>query len=171
MWSHDVISTSIGLAGDLKMGQYLKIPPRAMFLTQLWGTILGAAINYGMYHHYRLWLPPSWISALVVMVSVVDAQREILLDPIGTNVWVSHAEFNVIVWNLYGNAFHSLVKFLRAWTAQLWHGRLPSNFTVPTAHTLSFPYHYWLALYPRLFNGSFVRFVPFRHAKSGYVEF
>lgn len=41
MWSHDVISTSIGLAGDLKMGQYLKVPPRVMFLTQVWGTLLG----------------------------------------------------------------------------------------------------------------------------------
>ena len=41
MWSHDVVSTSIGLAGDLKMGQYLKIPPRTMFLTQIWGTLLG----------------------------------------------------------------------------------------------------------------------------------
>ncbi|KAI0781468.1 oligopeptide transporter [Trametes elegans] len=69
MWSHDVVSTSIGLAGDLKIGQYTKIPPRAMFLTQIWGTILGAAVNY------------------VVMVSVVDAQRDILLDPRGTNVW------------------------------------------------------------------------------------
>ena len=69
MWSHDVVSTSIGLAQDLKIGQYLKIPPREMFLTQVWGTILGAIINY------------------VVMVSVVDAQRDILLDPIGTNIW------------------------------------------------------------------------------------
>ena len=47
MWSHDVIGTSIGLAGDLKMGQYLKIPPRVMFLTQVWGTLLGAVVNYG----------------------------------------------------------------------------------------------------------------------------
>ncbi|TCD71832.1 hypothetical protein EIP91_003175 [Steccherinum ochraceum] len=69
MWSHDTIATSINLAGDLKMGQYLKIPPRAMFLTQIWGVILGAVVNY------------------VVMISVVDAQREILLDPEGTNVW------------------------------------------------------------------------------------
>ncbi|EMD38929.1 hypothetical protein CERSUDRAFT_112637 [Gelatoporia subvermispora B] len=69
MWSHDVVGTSVGLAGDLKMGQYLKVPPRAMFVTQVWGTILGAIVNY------------------VVMVSVVDAQREILLDPIGTNIW------------------------------------------------------------------------------------
>lgn len=69
MWSHDVIATSINLAGDLKMGQYLKIPPRVMFITQVWGTILGAAVNY------------------VVMISVVDAQRDILLSPTGTNVW------------------------------------------------------------------------------------
>lgn len=41
MWSHDVVSTSINLASDLKMGQYLKIPPRVMFLTQVWGTLLG----------------------------------------------------------------------------------------------------------------------------------
>ena len=53
MWSHDVVSTSIGLAGDLKMGQYLKIPPRVMFLTQVWGTILGAIINYGALGSYE----------------------------------------------------------------------------------------------------------------------
>ena len=41
MWSHDVVATSINLAADLKIGQYLKIPPRVMFLTQVWGTILG----------------------------------------------------------------------------------------------------------------------------------
>ena len=47
------------------MGQYLKIPPRVMFLTQVWGTIIGtlpflnvpycqltssgAVVNYGMH--------------------------------------------------------------------------------------------------------------------------
>ena len=41
MWSHDVIGTSLSLASDLKIAQYLKIPPRVMFLTQVWGTILG----------------------------------------------------------------------------------------------------------------------------------
>ena len=41
MWSHDIIVQSYGLANDLKIGQYLKVPPRAMFLTQLWGTVLG----------------------------------------------------------------------------------------------------------------------------------
>jgi ABC-type antimicrobial peptide transport system ATPase subunit len=41
MWSHDVISTSLTLAADLKIGQYLKVPPRVMFLTQLWGTLIG----------------------------------------------------------------------------------------------------------------------------------
>ncbi|TFK71695.1 oligopeptide transporter [Pluteus cervinus] len=69
MWSHDVVATSVNLASDLKMGQYLKIPPRVMFLTQVWGTILGAIINY------------------IVMISVVDSQREILLSPTGTNIW------------------------------------------------------------------------------------
>ena len=41
MWSHDVIGSSLTLAADLKIGQYLKIPPRVMFLTQIWGTLVG----------------------------------------------------------------------------------------------------------------------------------
>ncbi|KXN87768.1 Oligopeptide transporter 6 [Leucoagaricus sp. SymC.cos] len=86
MWSHDVVSTSINLAGDLKMGQYLKIPPRIMFLTQVWGTILGAIVNY------------------VVMISVVTAQREVLLDPIGTNVWsgqvIQKLNSQAVTWSL-----------------------------------------------------------------------
>ncbi|KAI9508126.1 OPT oligopeptide transporter protein-domain-containing protein [Russula earlei] len=86
MWSHDVVSTSIGLAGDLKMGQYLKIPPRAMFITQIWGTIIGAIVNY------------------VVMVSITGAQREILLDPVGNNVWsgqfVQSLNSHAITWSL-----------------------------------------------------------------------
>ncbi|KAH7929974.1 OPT superfamily oligopeptide transporter [Leucogyrophana mollusca] len=81
MWSHDVVAQSINLAGDLKIGQYLKIPPRAMFLTQVWGTILG-----------------------FVMVSVVDAQREILISPTGTNVWsgqvVQSLNSAAVTWSL-----------------------------------------------------------------------
>ncbi|KAJ5580680.1 hypothetical protein N7450_006981 [Penicillium hetheringtonii] len=34
-WSHNVISNAVNLSNDLKMGEYLKIPPRIMFLTQI----------------------------------------------------------------------------------------------------------------------------------------
>ena len=47
----------------------VKIPPRVMFLTQVWGTIIGVFVNYA------------------VMASIVAARREVLLDPVGTNVW------------------------------------------------------------------------------------
>ncbi|CAE6446396.1 unnamed protein product [Rhizoctonia solani] len=91
MWSHDVISTSIGLAGDLKMGQYLKIPPRVMFLTQMWGTLLGAFVNYA------------------VMVSITSSRREVLLNPIGTNVWsgatVQSLNSAAVTWSLAGELY------------------------------------------------------------------
>jgi len=86
MWSHDVVGTSISLAGDLKLGQYLKIPPRVMFAIQIWGTIIGCIVNY------------------VVMVSVTGSQREILLDPIGNNIWsgqsVQSLNTNAIAWSM-----------------------------------------------------------------------
>ncbi|KAL1412167.1 hypothetical protein Q8F55_003176 [Vanrija albida] len=68
-WSHSVISQSLNLASDLKMGEYLKIPPRVMFLTQVWGTIFGAFINY------------------VVMVSVVNQHRDLLVNSNGNSAW------------------------------------------------------------------------------------
>ncbi|WOO80304.1 Oligopeptide transporter 5 [Vanrija pseudolonga] len=68
-WSHSVISQSLNLASDLKMGEYLKIPPRVMFLTQVWGTIFGAFINY------------------VVMISVVNQHRNLLVNSDGNSAW------------------------------------------------------------------------------------
>jgi OPT oligopeptide transporter protein len=47
----------------------VKIPPRVMVVTQVWGTLLGAFVNYA------------------VMSAVTQNQRKILLDPIGTNIW------------------------------------------------------------------------------------
>ncbi|KAF2220146.1 peptide transporter MTD1 [Elsinoe ampelina] len=68
-WSHQVILLAVNLANWLKVGQYTKIPPRVMFVTQVYASLLGAALNY------------------TVMTIIVTNQREILLDPKGNNVW------------------------------------------------------------------------------------
>ncbi|KAH8987176.1 OPT oligopeptide transporter protein-domain-containing protein [Lactarius akahatsu] len=86
MWSHDIVSTLVGLSSDLKMGQYLKIPPRAMFVAQIWGTIIGAIVKY------------------VVMISITGAQRDLLLNPTGNNIWsgrtMQSLNSNAITWSL-----------------------------------------------------------------------
>ncbi|KAL4880298.1 OPT oligopeptide transporter protein-domain-containing protein [Aspergillus karnatakaensis] len=85
-WSHQVILLSVNLANWLKVGQYTKVPHRIMFATQVYGTLLGAALNY------------------VVMITIVSNQREILLDPIGNNVWsgstVQSMNSQAITWSL-----------------------------------------------------------------------
>ncbi|KAE8350720.1 OPT oligopeptide transporter protein-domain-containing protein, partial [Aspergillus coremiiformis] len=68
-WSHQCILLSVNLANWLKVGQYTKVPHRVMFATQIYGTLLGAGLNY------------------VVMTSIVSSQRAILLDPLGNSVW------------------------------------------------------------------------------------
>lgn len=72
-WSHQVILLAVNLSNWLKVGQYTKVPHRVMFFTQIYGTLLGAGLNYA------------------VMTSIVTAQRETLLDPVGTNVWSGSA--------------------------------------------------------------------------------
>lgn len=105
MWSHDVIATSTRLASDLKLGQYTKIPPRVMFLTQMWGTMVGVVVNYGTSPRVHPMPPlPVLTGFSVVMISIVDAQREILLSPLGTNVWsgqgVQSLNSAAVTWSL-----------------------------------------------------------------------
>ncbi|GKZ36028.1 hypothetical protein AbraIFM66950_006901 [Aspergillus brasiliensis] len=68
-WSHNVISNAVNLSNDLKMGEYLKIPPRTMFLTQIYGTILGGFINYA------------------IMISIVTGNKELLSSGNGNSSW------------------------------------------------------------------------------------
>lgn len=57
-----------------------------MFITQVYGTLLGAGLNYA------------------VMTTIVTNQREVLLDPIGNNVWsgatVQSLNSDAITWAL-----------------------------------------------------------------------
>ncbi|KAK2029753.1 OPT oligopeptide transporter [Colletotrichum zoysiae] len=68
-WSHNVILNAVNLSNDLKMGEYLKIPPRVMFLTQVYGTILGGFVNYA------------------VMISIVNGNRDLLVNSNGDSSW------------------------------------------------------------------------------------
>ncbi|CAO3645788.1 unnamed protein product [Cunninghamella blakesleeana] len=58
------------MAKDLKVGHYMKIPPRFTFVSQIVGTILGAIFNY------------------IVNENIVNTKRDILLDENGgNNIW------------------------------------------------------------------------------------
>ncbi|KAF9198035.1 hypothetical protein BGZ49_001266 [Haplosporangium sp. Z 27] len=48
------------LLSDLKLGIYMKIPPRAMFIGQIWGAIVGAVFNY------------------ITMIIIINAHRDYL---------------------------------------------------------------------------------------------
>ncbi|KAI0748321.1 OPT oligopeptide transporter [Daedaleopsis nitida] len=59
----------IAMLGDLKLGQYVKLPPRVTFWMQIGGTVVGAVLNY------------------IMMVTIINANREDLLSISGTRLW------------------------------------------------------------------------------------
>lgn len=80
----------------------VKIPPRVMFLTQVWGTILGGFINYA------------------VMISIVGSNRELLRDGDGNSSWsgatMQSYNTNATSWALAGylykiGGFYEVVPF------------------------------------------------------------
>ncbi|CAF5176307.1 unnamed protein product [Rotaria magnacalcarata] len=48
---------ALTLISDLKLGHYMKIPPRAMFITQLVGTIIAGIINYATADYLMTTIP------------------------------------------------------------------------------------------------------------------
>lgn len=67
--SYNSVNQAQLLLRDLKIAQYTKLAPRAAFFAQTVGTLLGAVLNF------------------VLMNSIIDNQRDILLSVEGTNVW------------------------------------------------------------------------------------
>ncbi|KAI7904553.1 OPT family small oligopeptide transporter [Cokeromyces recurvatus] len=65
----NTLSQAGTMASDLKIGHYLKVPPRLIFMNQMLGTCIGCIFNYIVNH------------------SIVNSQRDVLLNPTGNNIW------------------------------------------------------------------------------------
>ncbi|CAG8654930.1 14982_t:CDS:10 [Dentiscutata erythropus] len=84
------LSQCLYFVQDLKLGHYMKIPPRSMFTSQIWGTFVGVIINY-------------WTMALII-----DKKRPYLdgtiEDPSGQWTGIKSGLFNSasIIWGLIG---------------------------------------------------------------------
>ncbi|BGP27035.1 hypothetical protein JCM10295v2_005997 [Rhodotorula toruloides] len=69
LYGYNSCAQGLGLARDLKLAQYTKVPPRTTLWVQSLGTVVGAILQ------------------LIIMKSVIHNQREILLDIQGSNIW------------------------------------------------------------------------------------
>ncbi|KAH9481332.1 Oligopeptide transporter 5 [Psilocybe cubensis] len=69
LFGYNSVSQAQLLLRDLKIAQYTKLPPRAAFTAQIVGTLFGSVLNF------------------ILMNSIIDNQREILLSVEGTNIW------------------------------------------------------------------------------------
>ncbi|KAI8610120.1 peptide transporter MTD1 [Chytriomyces sp. MP71] len=69
MFGANTVSQSLALLYDLKIGQYLKVPPRAVFIGQVVGCVIGAVVHYGMNE------------------AIIQNNRAVLLDNNGDAQW------------------------------------------------------------------------------------
>jgi len=69
LWSYNSVNQGQLLLRDLKIAQYAKVSPRCAFTVQVAGTLLGSLLNW------------------IMMNSIIDNQRPILLSVEGTNIW------------------------------------------------------------------------------------
>ncbi|CAG8491960.1 2461_t:CDS:10 [Ambispora leptoticha] len=82
----------LSLVSDLKLGHYMKIPPKSMFVSQLWGTGVGCLVNY-------------WVMRMIIAAKrpYLDGTLD---DPTGQWAGYNSQVFNTasIVWGLIGPA-------------------------------------------------------------------
>lgn len=88
LYSSQALTQASSMLSDLKLGQYMKLPPRTTFSVQIAGTVIGALLNY------------------VIMQDVVSNERTILLSNEGNRVWsgqqVQSYNANAILWGALG---------------------------------------------------------------------
>ncbi|KAI6019141.1 OPT oligopeptide transporter protein-domain-containing protein [Pisolithus marmoratus] len=94
LYSYNTMNQAQLLLRDLKVAQYVKLPPRAAFAAQVIGTLFGAIINF------------------VLMNSIVNNRRDILLSVQGSNVWsgqqVQQYNSQAIAWGGLSNELFSI---------------------------------------------------------------
>ncbi|KAH9842362.1 OPT oligopeptide transporter [Rhodofomes roseus] len=92
LYSSQSLIQAASMLSDLKLGQYTKLPPRVTFAVQMAGTIVGALLNY------------------VIMQTVVQNERTILLSNEGTRVWsgqqIQSYNANAILWGALGKEIY-----------------------------------------------------------------
>jgi OPT family small oligopeptide transporter len=69
LYGYNSVNQAQILLRDLKIAQYVKLAPRAAYTAQIIGTLFGSILNF------------------VLMNSIIDNQRDILLSVQGTNIW------------------------------------------------------------------------------------
>ncbi|KAJ3391554.1 hypothetical protein HDU80_011014, partial [Chytriomyces hyalinus] len=69
MFGANTVTQSLALLYDLRIGQYLKVPPKAVFIGQCVGCVIGAIVHYAMNE------------------VIISNQRVILLDNNGDTQW------------------------------------------------------------------------------------
>lgn len=69
LYGNSTAFQTMNMLADLKLGQYVKLPPRSTFAAQMAGSIIGCIFNY------------------TLMLSIISANADVLRDPSGTRVW------------------------------------------------------------------------------------
>ncbi|RDB30180.1 Oligopeptide transporter 3 [Hypsizygus marmoreus] len=143
MYGYNPVGQSLALLQDLKLGQYTKLPPRVTFTVQVIGTIIGGLLNF------------------VIMKTVISAQRDVLRDVQGTNVWSGQ---QVQSYNSAAIAWGALGKPLYATGTR--YGFVPYMLLAG----LGFPIPFWLLhkKYPK-FGFNYV-FTPVLVAELGFLS-
>ncbi|CAG8539472.1 20976_t:CDS:10 [Dentiscutata erythropus] len=89
-YGHISLTQCLLFVQDLKLGHYMKIPPRSMFISQIWGTFVGIIVNY-------------WTTNIVINTkrSYIDGTE---VDPTGQWAGLQPEIFNTasIIWRLIG---------------------------------------------------------------------
>ncbi|KAH3662227.1 hypothetical protein OGAPHI_005475 [Ogataea philodendri] len=92
LYGYNSVGQAFSLLSDLKMGHYVKLPPKDTFAAQLIGTVIGSIFNY------------------IMMNQIVDEQFDLLKDIQSTSaIWSGQ---NVQQYNTQGIAWGALAKEL-----------------------------------------------------------
>lgn len=171
-----IMRQGLELSRDLKLGQYMKIPPRILFFTQIWSTIIASFVNVGIQEWMRSNIKDICSSdqsqgftcangRTIFNASIIWALPKYLFSP--------GQRYNAIMWFFLIGTFVPVGTWL-LWkrSPNKWYGRLsaPVFFTGPGNIPPSTVYNYSLYFVASFFLNKFIKDRwPRWHAKYNFV--
>ncbi|KAJ3061784.1 hypothetical protein HDU98_002331, partial [Podochytrium sp. JEL0797] len=89
LYGYNATTQAVQMLSDLKLGQYMKIPPRSLFIGQIMGATIGSIFNY------------------IITISIITNQADILLSANGNSQWSGQ---NVQAFNTLAVSWGGLAK-------------------------------------------------------------
>ena len=106
VYGRQILEQNLNLISDYKFGFYMKIPETEMFIGQVYGTLLGPFINYGMMSKSKAFVSRNTLTYFPSLGFIINSEGPKLTGAVASQAWNAVKTRNYyslsVIWGVLG---------------------------------------------------------------------